>query len=164
MFSSDLSVSVLLIFLAAAALSDAICKKIPNYLVLAALFPGGFFLGPPFLLRLLAVTALFYPFFRLRLIGAGDVKLLATVAAWSGTDRFLLFLFFSFLTASVPAALLMARRMLLIPAECADAAENPQPAGSVRIPMGPFFLAGWIMTVSMLNGGSLRLALSSGGM
>ena len=39
MFSSDLSVSVLLIFLAAAALSDAICKRIPNYLVLAALFP-----------------------------------------------------------------------------------------------------------------------------
>ena len=164
MFSSDLSVPVLLIFLAAAALSDAVCQKIPNYLVLAALFPGGFFLGPPFLLRLLTVTALFYPLCRFRLTGAGDVKLLATVAAWSGTDRFLLFLFFSFLTASVPAALLMSRRILLKPAECEGAAEKRQPAGSIRIPMGPFFLAGWIVTVSTLNGGSLLQALSAGGM
>ena len=164
MFSSDLSVPVLLIFLAAAALSDAACQKIPNYLVLAALFPGGFFLGPPFLIRLFAVTALFYPLFRFRLTGAGDVKLLATVAAWSGTDRFLLFLFFSFLTASVPAALLMSRRILLKPAECEGAVEKRQPAGSLRIPMGPFFLAGWIVTVSTLNGGSLLQALSAGGM
>ena len=164
MFSSDLSVPVLLFFLAGAALSDAVCRRIPNYLVLAALFPGGFFLGPSFLLRFLAVTALFYPLFRFRLTGAGDVKLLATVAAWSGTDRFLLFLFFSFLTASVPAALLMARRMLLMPAECEGAAEKQQTSCSVRIPMGPFFLAGWIVTVSMLNGGSLLTALSAGGM
>ena len=164
MFSSDLSVPVLLIFLAAAALCDAVSRRIPNHLVLTALFPGGFFLGPPFLLRLLAVTILFYPLFRFRLTGAGDVKLLATVAAWSGTDRFLLFLFFSFLTASVPAALLMARRMLFMPAECGGAAEKQQPAGSIRIPMGPFFLAGWIVTVSTLNGGSFLQALSAGGM
>ena len=152
MFSSDLSVFVLLIFLTAAALSDAVCRRIPNLLILCALLPGGFFLGPPFLLRLIAVTALFYPFFRFHLTGAGDVKLLATVAAWSGTDRFLLFLFFSLLTASVPAALLMARRMLTDPEE-----EQPsekaggKTAGSVRIPMGPFFLAGWMLTVSMLG-------------
>lgn len=164
MFSSNLSVPVLLIFLAAAALSDAACQKIPNYLVLAALFPGGFFLGPPFMLRLLTVTALFYPLFHFHLTGAGDVKLLATVAAWSGTDRFLLFLFFSFLTASVPAALLMSRRILLKPAECEGTVEKRQQAGSARIPMGPFFLAGWIVTVSMLNGGSLLQALSAGGM
>ena len=111
MFSADtLYIPVLLFFLTAAALYDALYRKIPNCLILGALFPGGFLLGPPFLIRLLAVTALFYPCFRLRLTGAGDVKLLGAVAAWSGTDRFLLFLFFSFLTASVPAALLLARR------------------------------------------------------
>ena len=164
MFSSDLSVPVILIFLAAAALCDAVSRRIPNHLILAALFPGGFFLGPPFLIRLFAVTALFYPLFRFRLTGAGDVKLLATVAAWSGTDRFLLFLFFSFLTASVPAALLMARRILLEPAECGSAEDRRQRAGSVRIPMGPFFLAGWIVTVGTLNGGSFWQALSAGGM
>ena len=158
MFSSDLSVPVLLFFLAGAALSDAVCRRIPNYLVLAALFPGGFFLGPSFLLRFLAVTALFYPLFRFRLTGAGDVKLLGAVAAWSGTDRFLLFLFFSFLTASVPAALLLARKMVL-----EEAGRSAPKSGSVRIPMGPFFLAGWLITVSMLNGGSLWQIIPQGG-
>ena len=159
MFSADdLSIPVLLFFLTAAALSDTLHRRIPNCLILGALFPGGFLLGPPFLVRLLAVTALFYPCFRLRLTGAGDVKLLGAVAAWSGTDRFLLFLFFSFLTASVPAALLMARRMIL-----EEAGRSGPEQDSVRIPMGPFFLAGWLITVSMLNGGSLWQIIPQGG-
>jgi hypothetical protein len=58
----------------------------------------------------------------------------------------------------------MARRMLFMPAECGGAAEKQHPAGSIRIPMGPFFLAGWIVTVSTLNGGSFLQALSAGGM
>ena len=159
MFSADiLSIPVLLFFLTAAALYDALYRKIPNCLILGALFPGGFLLGPPFLIRLLAVTALLYPCFRLRLTGAGDVKLLGAVAAWSGTDRFLLFLFFSFLTASVPAALLLARKMIL-----EEAGRSAPKSSSVRIPMGPFFLAGWLITVSMLNGGSLWQIIPQGG-
>ena len=76
MFSADtLYIPVLLFFLTAAALYDALYRKIPNCLILGALFPGGFLLGPPFLIRLLAVTALFYPCFRLRLTGAGDTSL-----------------------------------------------------------------------------------------
>ena len=164
MFSSDFSVFLLLVFLTAAALSDAVCRRIPNLLILGALLPGGFFLGPPFLLRLIAVTALFYPFFRFHLIGAGDVKLLATVAAWSGTDRFLLFLFFSFLIASVPAALLMARKMLFAPEAGTLKKAGGETAGGIRIPMGPFFLAGWILTASMLGGGILWQSAAQGGM
>ena len=159
MFSADiLYIPVLLFFLTAAALYDALYRKIPNCLILGALFTGGFLLGPPFLIRLLAVTARFYPCFRLRLTGAGDVKLLGAVAAWSGTDRFLLFLFFSFLTASVPAALLLARKMVL-----EEAGRSAPKSGSLRIPMGPFFLAGWLITVSMLNGGSLWQIIPQGG-
>ena len=86
------------------------------------------------------------------------MKLLGAVAAWSGTDRFLLFLFFSFLTASVPAALLLARKMIL-----EEAGRSAPKSGSVRIPMGPFFLAGWLITVSMLNGGSLWQIIPQGG-
>ena len=107
------------------------------------LLPGGFFAGPAFLFRLLAVTALFYPFFRLKLVGAGDVKLLAAVAAWSGADRFLYFLFFSFFTAAVPAAILLRRRLLR------EKETSAIPSAAVRrvfLPMGPFFLAGWILT------------------
>ena len=67
-------------------------------------------------------------------------------------------LFFSFLTASVPAALLLARKMIL-----EEAGRSAPKSGSVRIPMGPFFLAGWLITVSMLNGGSLWQIIPQGG-
>ena len=143
MFSDIPADFLLLFFLTAAAFTDIFFRRIPNLLLLMVLLPGGFFAGPAFLVRLLTVTALFYPFFRLRLVGAGDVKLLAAVAAWSGADRFLYFLFFSFFTAAVPAVLLLRRRLL-------REKETPGiPSAAVRpvfLPMGPFFLAGWILT------------------
>ena len=119
-----------LIFLTAAAFRDAASAKIPNSLLLWAVFPGGLMLGPPFLRRLLLTVLLFYPLFRLGLTGGGDVKLMAAVAAWSGTDRFLYFLLFSFLCASVPASVLLFRKK------------------HARIPMAPFFLCGWILVLA----------------
>ena len=62
------------------------------------------------------------------------------------------------LTASVPAALLLARKMVL-----EEAGRSAPKSGSLRIPMGPFFLAGWLITVSMLNGGSLWQIIPQGG-
>ncbi len=112
--------------LAAAAWSDARCRRIPNLLLLYAAFPGGFVLGPVFLLRLVLCTLLLYPLFRLRLAGAGDVKLLAVAAAWNGPALFFRFCFFSLLAAFAPAAVLYFRGRR-----------------GARIPMGPFFLAGW---------------------
>ena len=69
--------------IAAAAWTDVRSRRIPNLLLLYAAFPGGFLLGPVFPLRLVLCTLLLYPLFRLRLTGAGDVKLLAVAAASS---------------------------------------------------------------------------------
>ncbi len=131
MISDRVPAVLLLLFLTAAAFWDARCARIPNLLVLWAVFPGGFLLGPPFLIRLITVCALFYPLFRLRLAGAGDVKLLAACAAWLGADRFLSFLFFSLAAASLPALVLLLRGRR-----------------RARIPMGPFFLIGWALTAA----------------
>ncbi len=124
-----------LFFLTASAFTDLYCRKIPNLLVLLTLFPGGFLLGPPFLLRLLVACAVLLPLYRTRLIGGGDIKLLASVAAWSGFSLFLRFFFFSLLIASVPALILFLR-------------------GQRRtlLPMGPFFLFGWICSQLFQNG------------
>ena len=99
--------------IAAAAWTDVRSRRIPNLLLLYAAFPGGFLLGPVFL-------------FRLRLTGAGDVKLLAVAAAWAGPALFFRFCFLSLLAAFIPSAVLFLRGRR-----------------GARIPMGPFFLAGW---------------------
>lgn len=113
-------------FLPAAAFTDLKSRRIPNLLVLCMLFPGGFLLGPPFLKRLVLASLTLYPLQRLRLAGAGDVKLAACVAAWAGFERFLFFFLFSMLAAAVPALLLLFR--------------GRRRAG---IPLAPFYLAGW---------------------
>ncbi len=116
-----------LVFLTISAFTDLYYRKIPNLLVLLALFPGGFLLGPPFLLRLLLSCAILLPLYQTRLIGGGDIKLLVSVAAWSGFSLFLHFFFFSLLIASIPALLLFLRGQR-----------------HIFLPMGPFFLFGWI--------------------
>ena len=113
-------------FLPAAAFTDLKSRRIPNLLVLCMLFPGGFLLGPLFLKRLVLASLTLYPLQRLRLAGAGDVKLAACVAAWAGFERFLFFFLFSMLAAAVPALLLLFR--------------GRRRAG---IPLAPFYLAGW---------------------
>ena len=112
--------------IAAAAWTDVRSRRIPNLLLLYAAFPGGFLLGPVFPLRLILCTLLLYPLFRLRLTGAGDVKLLAVAAAWAGPALFFRFCFLSLLAAFIPSAVLFLRGRR-----------------GARIPMGPFFLAGW---------------------
>ena len=112
--------------IAAAAWTDVRCRRIPNHLLLYAAFPGGLILGPVFPARMILCTLLLYPLFRLRLTGAGDVKLLAVAAAWAGPDLFFRFCFFSLLAAFVPSALLLLKGRY-----------------GAKLPMGPFFLAGW---------------------
>ncbi len=117
----------ILIFLHIAAFTDARMHRIPNLLTLAALFPGGFVLGAHYLYRLLGLFLILFPLFHLRLLGAGDIKLLSVVFAWCGVDRFLLFFFFSLIAASIPSLVLFLRGRR-----------------RAAIPMGPFFLFGWI--------------------
>lgn len=99
---TSMPVLPLLPVLTIATFSDLKSRRIPNLLILIAILPGGFFLGQSFLLRLWFICLLCYPLFRLHLVGAGDVKLLAVIAAWSEPDSFLSFLFCSLLLAAIP--------------------------------------------------------------
>ena len=79
-----------------------------------------------YLLRLLLLFALFLPLFRLRLLGGGDVKLLAVSGAYLGCGRFLWFFFFTLAAAAVPSAYLFLKGFR-----------------RTRIPLGPCFLVGY---------------------
>jgi prepilin peptidase CpaA len=117
-------VAVLLLLLAIAVVSDWRQRRIPNVLVLVSLFAGllfhsvgaqegaagGLFStrpGPLGFWQALAgaVTAfaLFIPFYALRLLGAGDVKLLTGVGAFAGPAAFVNLALFVLLAGGVLA-------------------------------------------------------------
>lgn len=124
---------LVLIFLSAAAAADFCTRRIPNLLILLFLFPGGFLLGPVFLERLFITALLFYPLTRLRLLGAGDVKLLAVAAGYLGSDRFLFFLFAALLSAALPSIVLFLRGKR-----------------RARIPLAPFLLLGFALSSAVI--------------
>ena len=123
--------------LSSAALTDARSGRIPNLLVLFFAFPGGLLLGAPFLWRLLAAVLCFYPFFRLRLMGAGDAKLLSVVSGWLDTDLFLTVLFAGLVLSLPPLTLKLLR------------------GERAALPMAPFFLGGFlvVMLLEQMNRG-----------
>ena len=97
-----LSHSLLPILLIAAAASDALSFRIPNWLTaLTALlfFPMALATGMPlheFGAHVLAGVLLFaagFAFFQLNLFGGGDAKLMAAAGLWFGTSQVLPFLF-----------------------------------------------------------------------
>ena len=97
-----LSHSMLPILLIAAAASDALSFRIPNWLTaLTALlfFPMALATGMPlheFGAHVLAGVLLFavgFAFFQLSLFGGGDAKLMAAAGLWFGTSQVLPFLF-----------------------------------------------------------------------
>jgi len=96
-----LPLAVLAVLAASALVHDVLFRRIPNTLVLAGmalgflfqacapdgtgLFSGGAGQGPvAALLGALTGLALFLPFYVLRVMGAGDVKLLAMIGVWFG--------------------------------------------------------------------------------
>lgn len=100
--------AVLCFLLLLACCFDYIRQKIPNLLLLGILaagladaFRGGGIEVPLFIVRGLAVIAVFYPFFRIGTIGAGDVKLLGICAGYFSGGRILSFLFVSMLVSAI---------------------------------------------------------------
>ena len=106
-----ISFALLSIMLVVAVISDAKSRRVPNVLVLVMLMAGIVLntLGPqPFrdndglfalspgalgffnaLLAALVALLTFIPFYAMRILGAGDVKLLTGVGAFAGTAAFL---------------------------------------------------------------------------
>jgi prepilin peptidase CpaA len=105
-----LSQSLLPILLIAAAASDALSLRIPNWLTgLTALlfFPMALATGMPlheFGVHLLAGGLLFilgFAFFQLNLFGGGDAKLMAAAGLWFGTAQILPFLFMTAMAGGI---------------------------------------------------------------
>ena len=123
-----LQLSPLSVFLPLFSISDLRMRRIPNRLLLLSLLPGLLVPDLYFLLRLVLTTLCFYPFFRLRLLGAGDVKLLGLCCAYLGLSSFLGFFFLSLIAATLPALCL-----LLSDRRCEP------------LPLAPFFFAGYAL-------------------
>lgn len=91
------------ILLVICMVSDVKTHKIPNgcivlFLLLAAgamVNQGNIAKGIERFLGMLVLLAVFYPLFCVRMIGAGDVKLLAVLALYMSADKVLYFLFLS---------------------------------------------------------------------
>lgn len=101
--------AVLCIFLAIACVFDYGKGRIPNGLAALAGAAGaaGSFLEtgpggiPGYLARAGGIMLLMYPFFRIGVLGAGDVKLFGVAAGYYPIDKIFSFLFFSMLIAAI---------------------------------------------------------------
>lgn len=99
---------VLCIFLANICYFDYKYRKIPNWLLVLMMLSGmaknmfenGVGGGLFFLLAMIIVILLFYPFFKIGALGAGDVKLFGVCSGYFPQEKILYFLFFSMLIAS----------------------------------------------------------------
>lgn len=101
--------AVLCFLLTAACGFDYCRKRIPNWLVLVLLIHGCVLRfsqeGAQGILGYMAnaavLTVLLYPLFKIKTLGAGDVKLFGVVAGYLPFNKVFLFLFFSLFIAAV---------------------------------------------------------------
>ena len=101
--------AALCVFLVAACGYDYKERRIPNYLILWMAITGvGWRLWnerapglPGYLGQAVLVMAVLYPFFKVRGLGAGDVKLLGVTAGYLPAQKILAFLFCSLLVAAM---------------------------------------------------------------
>lgn len=92
--SQDLMIPVVLLMTALAAVEDLIRRKVSNALLVSILLPGLFYqtwvLGGDSLLNGLlqggGVLAVLFPLFLMRVVGAGDIKLYASISAFLGLN------------------------------------------------------------------------------
>lgn len=111
---------------AQAAVSDVQCLRIPNAIPLAliALYPAhavtqGSMTAP--LLAVAGAAAVFafgFALFAFRVMGGGDVKLLAAGALWAGPTHLMDFIWLSTLAGAVLALVMMSRLRFSLAAVC----------------------------------------------
>lgn len=95
--------------LVCAFLCDLKCSKIPNALIITGIFTGilytVFSCSLEELVNRLTITilvfAVLFPFFRLKMLGAGDVKLLMVITLFMGEDEYLKLMAVSFALALI---------------------------------------------------------------
>ena len=108
---------LLSLFAAVACYFDTRKRRIPNLLLAVALLAGLIRAGslqgatgpPAYLLRMILVILVFYPFFMIGSLGAGDVKLFGVVAGFFQSPEVIPFLFFTLLIAALISILKLIR-------------------------------------------------------
>jgi prepilin peptidase CpaA len=104
-----------------AALLDVRSRRIPNWLTLSA-FVGGLAVqvlrgGPNGVIEALSGAALglclLLPFYAVRAIGAGDVKLLAAIGAWLGPQALVSVVMYGALVGGAISVVMLIRRRTL---------------------------------------------------
>ena len=108
----------LLSFLTGSALCDFRKGRVPNVLILfgtAAFGIAGFIRGPSpgdgsgavftvialFFIRTFFTVIIFFPLFLFRMMGAGDIKVMAVIAGYMGMDRGVEIIFYGLAAAAV---------------------------------------------------------------
>lgn len=102
--------------LGVACLWDYTLRRIPNFLqfiifglgLILAYQRGGMMQTLKYVFVLVLMIALFYGFFKLGMIGGGDVKLFAVCCGFFEKDRILYFLLFTFVIAAVAGVIKLA--------------------------------------------------------
>jgi prepilin peptidase CpaA len=105
-------------FASVAAVIDVRSRRIPNWLTFSAVLGGLVFnfvhLGPPGALVALAGAAvglgILFPFYAVRAIGAGDVKLLAGLGAFLGPLALVSVVVYGAVVGGIISAIMLARR------------------------------------------------------
>lgn len=141
---SQPNTAFVLLILSMAAFYDTKTGKIPNLLILAGAFPGGFLAGPSFLPRFLLGLVLLWPFFGLRFFGAGDIKLCALLIGWTGWENFLPQMFAAFAAAAAVSVILLLQGSRQLSRKL-PAFRSKTCSRASGIPMAPFILFGYVL-------------------
>lgn len=161
---------LLSVLLAASAAVDLRTKKIPNCLLLCGLV-WILLLGIPlsakdgFSALFQAVTAFFqaacfliflFPLFSLRLVGAGDLKLVSILVFAVGFRRGIRILFLGLFLAAVPSFAMMCRQIKSCLITWPLWHFSPERCFRRKIALSPFFAAGLALAGILENAGVLQ--------
>ena len=92
----------LVIILSVAVFTDFKSGKIPNLLILVGSITGIIAGQPPgdYLLRAVLIILLFFPFYLIKALGAGDIKCFSMIALYLDSDPLLSAILYAFLIAA----------------------------------------------------------------
>lgn len=118
MMESKVCLLLLCVFLCVACYYDYRFCRIPNWLVcmvfglgtVSAVMTGGLMMLSHYVICGALLVILFYPLFRIGVIGGGDVKLYGVCCGFFAEDKILMFLFFSLLVAAIFSLIHFIRR------------------------------------------------------
>ena len=150
--------TVFILVLLAAALSDVVTYRIPNYLVLALV--AAFFVAAGIhyaqtnwlshIGAALGCLVVGFALYQFRQIGAGDVKLLAAVALWAGTSGMIALLLFMSISGLLALPLILFSRFLVAKAQAENRWKWSVPRVLTKrqgVPYGVAIALGGILTI-----------------